>query len=273
MVVNPVSAGTANAAARAVVLPFMLCPTDTYNRRPYNGSKGQRMVAFGDNWARGNYAINGGLGYMTTNCAMGCFWTAGTAASPSWLTPQVRGVSGVNCSLRPADVTDGASNTILLGEIRAGLTDYDNRGVWAMGNACGSSLWATGGLFMADDNGPNPTGTGGDDNADCAMLWAAFGDPSDYTKAFNVLRMGMSCFPGNNWQQGVRSLHKGGVHVCMCDGSARWISDFIQSSGSTLIGKDGQPANGSNTPYTVNYAVWDRLIASGDGQPVSADSF
>ena len=42
---------------------------------------------------------------------------------------------GANVSLRIDDIKDGTSDTILLGEIRAGITPFDPRGVWAMSGA------------------------------------------------------------------------------------------------------------------------------------------
>ena len=41
----------------------MLCPTDSFNRQPFMGSSGSATGSFGDNWARGNYAANGSLGF------------------------------------------------------------------------------------------------------------------------------------------------------------------------------------------------------------------
>ena len=49
-----------NAAARATVIGTMLCPSDINNRNPYNGG-----INEGDNWARGNYAANGGAGTLS----------------------------------------------------------------------------------------------------------------------------------------------------------------------------------------------------------------
>ena len=269
MIVNPVSAGTSNAAARSVMLPFMLCPSDTFSRRPFDGTKGHYMVNFGANWARGNYAVNGGLGYMDIGQAT----SAGGPTAPAWLSPATRGVCGVDCAVHGADITDGTSSTILLGEIRAGLTAYDNRGVWAMGNACGSSLWGVGTLFMTDYAGPNPNGVGGDDTGDCNMLLTAYGDQLTQNDAndYNLVKAGMSCDMGWNEQQAARSMHAGGIHVCMCDGSARWISNFIQSVPVGCTATDSIQATTVIPPS--GYSVWEKLIASGDGQAISADSY
>ena len=67
--------------------------------------------------------------------------------------PLLRGIMGSGLALDGAKVTDGLAHTILLGEIRAGLTQYDPRGVWAMSGACPSSLWACGNM-VGDETWP-----------------------------------------------------------------------------------------------------------------------
>ena len=126
-----------NVAFRSTALPFMLCPSDSYNKGLFNGNDGTNTGQFGDSWARGNYGANGDLDY----CAKGY---AGGPTDPSWLDPTMRGIMGVNCSIKAAAVRDGLSNTVLLAELRAGITDYDTRGIWAMGGAGPSacSAWA-----------------------------------------------------------------------------------------------------------------------------------
>ena len=123
------SGGTmCNAAARAVLLPFMLCPSDSYNRRPFKGSTGTMTYNGGtsaqwnDNWARGDYAANGGLAAYSPYC--GCpFQIAGPSnvgpASNAWKVAPLRGVCGANCGVRSSQIIDGLQNTILLAEIRA----------------------------------------------------------------------------------------------------------------------------------------------------------
>ena len=51
----------ANARFRGAWLQVMLCPSDTFNRMPFNGSKSGSTAAMGDGWARGNYAANASL--------------------------------------------------------------------------------------------------------------------------------------------------------------------------------------------------------------------
>ena len=164
-----------NATARARVIPEMLCPSDAaYNSKPFMGTQGQSTGVLGDNWARGNYAANAGLGFMDCD---------GTSEGPSaggvktsgWQDPRVRGIMGNGCALTAQKIIDGLSHTILLGEIRAGLTPYDARGVWAMSGACPSSLWAYGFMGIQDDYGPNCLEPAADDMSNCTQLQNAYG--------------------------------------------------------------------------------------------------
>jgi prepilin-type processing-associated H-X9-DG protein len=173
---------------------------------------------------------------------------------------------GANQALGIKDIHDGASKTILLAEVRAGVTPFDCRGVWALSGAP-SALWAHG--YIGDDNGPNYNAInsqylGGDvgslDQADdilaCEDIIAAIG--SDALLA----QMGMSCSTGGgkeNWQQTTRSLHNGGVNVCFCDDSVRFISDYIETgTDATLPGCLG---------------LWDKLNLSNDGLSINPTKY
>jgi len=243
--------GTAlgNQTARGTQLAVMLCPSDTFNRKPFVGSSDAACKQMGDGWARGNYAANASLGYLTAT-AGGAY----AAADPgNWRAKYVTGVMGANVSLRIDDIKDGTSNTILLGEMRSGITSFDLRGTWAMANASGSALWGHG--YHGDDNGPNCSTASSDDMVSCADLQTAVGGASQ------LVPLGMPCFPGANQQQTARSMHPGGVNVCLGDGSVRFFSDFIQ------LGNDG---NNDNPP---NLGVWDKLNLSHDGQPIDASQY
>ena len=241
------------------VLSVMLCPSDPFNRTAFNGSANGGLSNLGDGWARGNYAANASLAQMNDTLCLdygnGVLSCGAYAKSYGWTSDRLRGVMGANVSLRMADVHDGASNTIMLGEIRAGLYAGDPRGVWAMGTAA-SALWGHG-SYMGDGNGPNSPGIGGDDIPGCDIITAAVGYST-------LVSERMTCFESDGYfghnQEVVRSVHENGVYVCMCDGSVQWISDFIDVAGNIT----------ANPPV---YSVWDRLNLSSDGAAIPASAF
>jgi prepilin-type processing-associated H-X9-DG protein len=253
-----------NCDARAVPIPIMLCPSDPYNTQQFMGSKAPgKTDALGDNWGRGNYAANASQGYQASG------WPivgTGTKADPSsgrggWGDRFCQGVMGANVALGIKQIRDGTSKTILVAEIRAGLTAFDTRGTWAMSGACPSSLWGHGYLF--DANGPNDSEANGDDPRTCQEVENALGGQN------NVLRMGMSCWNGDNpdVQQGARSTHRSGVNVCLADGSVRFVSDFVQ--------RGTMPPTGNLPPKQLYpyLGVWDKLNLSNDGDTITTTQF
>jgi prepilin-type N-terminal cleavage/methylation domain-containing protein/prepilin-type processing-associated H-X9-DG protein len=240
--------GTNNATARATSLAVMLCPSDPYNQKPFDGT-GSAASILGTNWARGNYGANAALGKMSVTNHGKPYDAA--SLTQGWNDRTIQGVMGANVSLRVDDIRDGASNTILLGELRAGIVPFDCRGVWAMSGGCPSALWGHG--WYGDDNGPNAQGVGlADDMLSCQDVWTAAGGQ------VQVTQLGMSCSNGTkpNWEQTARSMHTGGVNVCFADASVHFISDFVETgtSGTSL-------------------GVWDKLNLSNDRQPLDPSKY
>jgi prepilin-type processing-associated H-X9-DG protein len=228
----------------------MLCPSDSYNMIPYDGTTAS--VNLGSNWARGNYACNGGLDYIDDGNV--------GPTSAAWNDKNYRGVMGANNTSQLKQITDGASKTVLLGEIRAGLDSTDARGVWAMAGGCASSLCAHG--FLGDDGGPNCPNINADDVFSCNSTVNDFGSQ----QALNML--GMPCVGNNDsHQQTARSMHNGGVQVSMCDGSVQWIDDSIVV-GMYSINTD---ALGKYLPSFLG--PWDLLMLSQDGQVLPKGAF
>ena len=245
-----------NAAARSNPLKAMHCPSDSYNDKPFDGTASSLTSQLGTNWGRGNYAANAALGYNTADlasagseCGLDMRAAAGAAG---WSNRKLRGVMGANNSATMSDMRDGSSNTILLAEIRSGVTSVDSRGVWAMAGAGASALWGHG--YCGDDAGPNNMKSlTGDNIPACTEVQSSVGG------AQALADMGMSCDASNlaHTQATARSMHSGGVLVVLGDGSVHWISDSIEVR-----------VNDVTLP-----SVWDKLMLSNDGEVLSADAF
>jgi prepilin-type N-terminal cleavage/methylation domain-containing protein len=233
---NPV-----NEATRSMRLGVMLCPTDIYNSQPLK-------MRPGGEWARGNYAANAGNGPLLIRGGDGIYGPD----SPGWKDPLRRGVIGPNVASKLRRITDGTTKTILLGEVRAGVTKLDRRGTWALGQAGSSMLFWYG--STGDDNGPNVCNPFADDVA---------GPRS--TDVPLLVRECMPDYTGDDWgdQATTRSMHPGGVILGLVDGSAHFVSNDIQTTG----------VFGSWGPNGVRMSVWDKLIASADGKVMVENPF
>jgi len=220
---KPIS-DSANRDERGARIKSMLCPSDGFNATPFKGNS----TGEGDNWARGNYGANGHKLFTGEN---------------GWTDTIHRGVMGVNESTRMAEITDGLSSTLMVGEIRAGISDLDRRGSWALGTAGASALFKHG--CGGDANGPNPANDSADDIEGCDDLHASVG-------AARLRTLRMTCWePCESMQTAVRALHPAGVNMVLCDGSVHFVSNSVETSGP----------HGGCDPYRA----WDKLLTSSDG--------
>ena len=223
-----------NEPARNTRLSTLLCPSDSFNQ--------QQLIRGGRMWERGNYAANGGNGPLLIRND-GIYG----AESPGWKDPMRRGVIGPNVAAKLRNVTDGTTKSILVGEVRTGVTQFDTRGTWALGQAGASMLFWYG--STGDDNGPNTCNPNADD--------VAGPRPTDATL------LEVQCMPdwtGDDWsdQATVRSMHTGGVVLGMVDGSAHFVTNEVDTTG--IFGDWG--------PNGEQMSVWDKMIASGDGKVI-----
>lgn len=219
-----------NAQIRAARLAIMLCPSDSYNGKENAYARGGAAGLADNLYARGNYAINVGPdancvspGTPEEPCQGGFFVDSLdlTRHSQVWGS----GIAGVNKVFKSADISDGLSNTVAIDEIRAGLDSLDPRGTWALGQV-GASVIVRHGQF-SNTTGPNSCDYDSDEIIGCAALKQKLGpqrlrgecmDCNDSSLASEI-----------NAKSTARSLHNAGVNVMMCDSSARFIADSVDS--------------------------------------------
>jgi prepilin-type processing-associated H-X9-DG protein/prepilin-type N-terminal cleavage/methylation domain-containing protein len=202
-----------------------VCPSDTTDA-PFDGYQNAPGP-----WMRGNYAANAGPGWWQTSYEGGSYTEAYGSTGP---------VMGINFGSCLSRIPDGTSNTVLFNEVRAGVSNIDPRGVWAMGYP-GSSVTAANAI--GDCTTPNDANELSDDLEGCPNFF--------YTGIGTRDHMGCSTGYFNlgwpSWQAQARSRHTGGVNVCFADGSVRFVSNF------------------------VDQATWFAMLSTSDGVPYALD--
>jgi len=127
----------------------------------------------------------------------------------------------LDSTTRIRDITDGTSNTMMVSEC---LVGFPYHGEHPSGNACA----ATGTI---DRTNRGSTWFGGL----LARWWA-------YSTLYTPNDPRPECASGSNEVlMAARSQHEGGVHILLCDGSARFVSENIDSATWIAIGtKNGE---------------------------------
>lgn len=172
------------------------CPSDAERKDTWSNSA---------RYERANYAVNCGAG----NASSGTDFNLKRERGPFHLR--------MHYSAEIAAITDGTTNTILIGEIVAGDRSGDVRGAWAypsgMQFSGGQPSYADGRILLP------PNGNALDDRLMDRPHWCS---------ADNTDRSLRCVAGGSRGFQTSRSKHSGGVNVCMADGSVRFIRDNIE---------------------------------------------
>lgn len=201
----------ANANVVGANMSALRCPSDAFSTA---ANKFQDTGNMGPNlWARGNYAASGygpqqfnGVGPLNVNVSYGS------------QNVNIRGVMGWNGWGGINAVTDGTSNTVASWEVRAGVTSGDIRGTWASGR-CGAGM-----IMNCNNNG------GGTSSGDCYGINSGNDGGDDVLGCSSAPGQGMGCWNGGDGQAGPKSLHTGGVHALMCDGTVRFINQNLDGA-------------------------------------------
>jgi prepilin-type N-terminal cleavage/methylation domain-containing protein len=246
-----------NAELIDTEIPLFLCPSD--------GAMGSRFIggpsgATDRRWARLNYGYNA-FQYLPFKEEFDAI--LGTVSSSSTTADAISkysdfnvGIGSYNQGLPISKITDGTTNTIMLAEMRAGLSEVDRRGVWAM-SMCGSNFHCR--HAWNAHEGVNACQAGTDDIYQGDAIIASVGEAQLLAECMHPDDWGHSA------QSTVRSVHPGGVFVVMADASVRFISDFIENNAS------GIGFVGYEEPLLAEQQLraWQRLNISRDGLVVA----
>jgi len=199
-----------NAAARAHVIPIFVCPADPQNMMPAG-------------WAGNSYVANYGsdiLWQQDADGASGTFWFTADATA--------RGV-------RVVEIYDGSSNTAAFSERNKG--DWSNSIITPRSDFFNpGSNPATRDDAMNQCQAVNTNNLAMQIRSDGGGYWIRAWHMTLYTHVSppNSLACNYSTFSKTTMP--ASSYHEQGVHVLMCDGSARFVRETINLNTWRAIG-------------------------------------
>ena len=214
----------------ATLIPGLQCPSESRGGLLITGSNPARAMtnysgSTGSTWQASPVGCNlstivgnGGALYDPNDDGEDWFGRGTIGQYARTDTPHSNGISGViarsSWAAKMRDITDGSSNTILMGEVRPICSDA--LGYWAPGTGGGwadsESLWFS---TTAPINFPTCPGENGVPSAG-----------------------GTGCKSYQSWNtsMGFKSLHTGGAQFLLCDGSVRFISQNIDHNTYQMLG-------------------------------------
>jgi prepilin-type N-terminal cleavage/methylation domain-containing protein/prepilin-type processing-associated H-X9-DG protein len=200
-----------NQAVVSQRLPFYICPTAVLRREvPYNVA-GDPCGDFGE--APGTYAVSVGSQPYDQ------YWSYFGRGRPT-LNGAIVYTDSVDGITRMRDVTDGLTNTVLIGESAWNISGYATSPSCNNNQSWGYTYWAN----------PYPASTGFNTSAPFNPSTYILLDPNTFDQT--LMRF--------------RSDHPaGGVNFVFCDGSVRFLMQYVDQTILTAIGS----RNGAESVY------------------------
>jgi prepilin-type processing-associated H-X9-DG protein len=228
---NQTASGT-TTPLRSQVIEVLLCPSD---RKLGEDTSAYHTMS----WT--NYA--GAEGYD--------WWTR--------RTDPLGGIFTFQSAISIADITDGTSNTIMLGEVTSlgfknGPHQTTGTGIPRVGSGEAVFRPALVSPPFSDSQGNANTSTGGfpspdgANNPQTSWVWWKAG-PHAYKPTY------LACWGINSDWESVSSFHPGGAQFCLADGSVRIIPETVEHI--------------NNYGGTVQGGVWMKLNNFAGNQPVA----
>lgn len=235
-----------NREPRGTQISVMLCPSDEGAGNPFQDDDGT--------WARGNYGLN--AFQFWPNAFQ---WKDFTTDERDLYNLNI-GIGGysdgtINQTVSISEILDGTSKTLMLCELRVGLSKRDRRGVWSMG-MCGSNFHCRHAMKKVNNC---------EKYDDDVMGW------DDIYADVSEDRLAQECMApqdglDQSGQSVVRSRHPGGAICALADASVRFISDFINTG--TLEDKGWIEVEDA---FPEVLGIWQRLNLSRDDFPIGGD--
>lgn len=205
------SSSSANVDEMNTNIPVLQCPSDPNQLVQVTGACVKFPFPAGENSGGSNYVFGGGTGIWGT-----------------WVSDYTKDLGGIflnNGNKQLRDVTDGASNTIAMGEV-LWVSHQEN----VPGNGTGGKpAWAVGiatQLSFSSTSGIN-------------FNWTQFASTPGNCRGPNTTT-GTAC--GGARSAALQSTHVGGAHVLLADGAVRFLSENINQTTLDFLAQraDGQ---------------------------------
>jgi len=251
-----------NTTTHGTGISTLWCPSDGTVFGPVitNAPVGSKAIPFPVYFS--SYGVNNGTWYQNSpwpwgTCGSYAPWPTPTTSSP--MNPCYQAVLGtfngvifLGSSISIASITDGTSNTIVMGERAHGLLDQKSQPTWDWWVSGARTTLVTTFPINAMKKQPPylPTGTGS----------AAVGGT---TTSYEVC---------------ASSFHPGGANFAFCDGSVRFLKDTIDTWQNSTAGAPIGAVQDSTTqtfsmPAGNKVGVYQALSSRNGGEVVSSDAF